>query len=380
MHTVHLAFKVECSFDINKPYVYNVVCRSCPEEVFFMMEKAKTCVNKYFSNGPKAAALIAAVLMLILIAVFFNMRKSVVVSIDGNDKKITTFKNTYAQALKDNGIKPGPKDKVTPSLNSRIHDNGKISIKKAVKLKINVDGKKLVVDSAEDTVYNMLKTEKIKLSNLDIVSPKRDSKLKNGLNVVVTRVKIKDIKENRPIDFETVIKKDSNMQNGSQKVLQEGQNGEKQTVTRITYNDGKQVSEKVISEAVKKQPVNKVIAMGETPMSFSRGGSIPYQKSIKMRATAYTADYSSTGKAPGDEGFGITATGTVARRNSSVSSVAVDPRVIPLGTKLYVEGYGYAIAEDTGGAIKGNRIDLFFNSSSEANDWGVKWVNVYVAE
>ena len=91
-----------------------------------------------------------------------------------------------------------------------------------------------------------------------------------------------------------------------------------------------------------------------------------YTDSLRMRATAYTADYASTGKGPGDSGFGITASGTVAKRNKgSYSSVAVDPRVIPLGTKLYVEGYGYAIAEDTGGAIKGNSIDLFFNSSSE---------------
>ena len=113
----------------------------------------------------------------------------------------------------------------------------------------------------------------------------------------------------------------------------------------------------------------------------SRGSKVIYTNALRLRATAYTADYASTGKSPGDSGFGVTASGTVAKRNgSSYSSVAVDPRVIPLGTKLYIEGYGYAIAEDTGGAIKGNSIDLFYNSSSEVDNWGVRWVNVYVVK
>ena len=80
-----------------------------------------------------------------------------------------------------------------------------------------------------------------------------------------------------------------------------------------------------------------------------------------MVATAYTAGFESTGKRPGDRGYGITATGTKAKHGT----VAVDPKVIPLGTELYIEDigniegdYGYATALDTGGAIKNNRIDL----------------------
>jgi 3D (Asp-Asp-Asp) domain-containing protein len=105
-------------------------------------------------------------------------------------------------------------------------------------------------------------------------------------------------------------------------------------------------------------------------MSFSRGGSFNSAKALRMKATAYSA-------ADGN-GNRRTATGTKARRSSGYSSIAVDPRVIPLGTKVYVEGYGYAIAEDVGGAIKGNIIDVFFNTSSECRSWGVKYVNVYV--
>ncbi len=85
-----------------------------------------------------------------------------------------------------------------------------------------------------------------------------------------------------------------------------------------------------------------------------------------MEATAYAGD-------------GITASGNGTNRNpNGYSTIAVDPRVIPLGSRVYVEGYGYAIAHDTGGAIKGNRIDLFMNSEAECNSWGIRSVKVYI--
>ena len=85
---------------------------------------------------------------------------------------------------------------------------------------------------------------------------------------------------------------------------------------------------------------------------------------MTMEATAYTA----TGN--------LTASGTRAR----VGAVAVDPNVIPLGTRLYIEGYGYATAEDTGGAIKGNIIDLYMNSTSEVYNWGRRPVKVTILD
>ncbi len=93
-----------------------------------------------------------------------------------------------------------------------------------------------------------------------------------------------------------------------------------------------------------------------------------------------TASFADTGKRPGDSGFGITATGATVRKGI----IAVDPRVIPLGTRVYVEvlgsaaDYGYAVAADVGGAIKGNKIDVYLTSTGAVNAWGVKKVKVYV--
>lgn len=101
----------------------------------------------------------------------------------------------------------------------------------------------------------------------------------------------------------------------------------------------------------------------------SRGFGAPerYRAVIDARATAYS---------PASAGGYITYSGTRVRRGI----VAVDPRVIPLGTRMYVEGYGYAIAEDIGGAIKGNKVDVAFLSLDECYQWGVRDVKVYILD
>jgi 3D (Asp-Asp-Asp) domain-containing protein len=100
-------------------------------------------------------------------------------------------------------------------------------------------------------------------------------------------------------------------------------------------------------------------------VSLSRG--MPsYSQVLLLESTAYSGD-------------GITACGTETRRDpKGYSTIAVDPRIIPLGSRVYIEGYGYAIADDIGGAIKGNIIDLYFNSNSEATNWGRRSVKVYL--
>ena len=98
----------------------------------------------------------------------------------------------------------------------------------------------------------------------------------------------------------------------------------------------------------------------------------PKFKTIKVRATAYTAYCAGCS--------GITATGINLKKNKNLKVIAVDPRVIPLGSKVWVEGYGDAIAGDTGGAIKGNRIDVFFPQKKQATNWGRRTVTIKVYE
>ena len=131
------------------------------------------------------------------------------------------------------------------------------------------------------------------------------------------------------------------------------------------YQDGELIHEEVLAETVTQEPVTEIVAVG-TMGTVSRGGTdYRYSRAVDALATAYC---------PTDVGGCNTALGIKPKRGI----VAVDPRVIPLGTRVYVENYGPALAADTGGAIKGNRVDIFVDSHQEAISWGRRKVTVYI--
>jgi len=114
----------------------------------------------------------------------------------------------------------------------------------------------------------------------------------------------------------------------------------------------------------------------QTPQTKPQEQSQPQGRTITVEATAYTPHPSENGGTYG--GQVLTATGFNLSKNPNARIIAVDPRVIPLGTKVHVEGYGEATALDTGGAIKGNRIDVLLPTDSQANAWGRKQVKVTI--
>lgn len=122
----------------------------------------------------------------------------------------------------------------------------------------------------------------------------------------------------------------------------------------------------------KAKPVAKPVAKS-TETSAPAGGG----REITVEATAYTANPSENGTYGGRV---LTAMGHDLTANPNMKVIAVDPKVIPLGSKVWVEGYGEAIAGDTGGAIKGNRIDVLVGSDGSANSWGRKSVKVKVIQ
>lgn len=343
------------------------------------MKNAKNNLKNFFSNGPKTVFVVMLLITCITVSIF-NMKKAISVIVDGKSIKVTTLNSNVTQILKSNNIALGAKDQITMNLDSKVKDGDKIYIKKAVNVKVTVDGKTRNIQTAENTVGAMLKAEKIVLSDKDKITPSKSDSLKSGLAVIITRVNTEKSTETKAVKFATEIKRSGELKKGVKKVIQKGKVGQKVITSKVVYENGKEVSKNLVSEKVKSKPVKEIIVLGTSNVyTPSRGGDIRYTKKMKVRATAYTADLNCTGKGPNDPGLGITCTGKRAVRNpDGCSTIAVDPRVIPLGTKLYVEGYGYAIADDTGGAIKGKVIDLYYDSSNESWDWGSRNVNIYI--
>ncbi|MCB2293099.1 ubiquitin-like domain-containing protein [Clostridium algoriphilum] len=343
------------------------------------MKNVKKNLKNYFSNGPKTIFVVMLLLTCITVTIF-NMQKAISVIVDGKSIEVTTLKSNVTQILKSNNIALGAKDQITVSLDSKVKDGDKIYIKKAVNVKVTVDGKTRNIQTAEKTVEAMLKAEKIVLSDKDKITPSKSDSLKSGLAVNITRVNTENRKETKTVDFATETKSSGELKKGVKKVIQKGKVGQKVITSAVVFENGKEVSKKLLSENLNSKPVKEIIALGTANVyTPSRGGDIKYTKKMKVRATAYTADLNCTGKGPNDPGLGITSTGNKAKRNpGGYSTIAVDPSVIPLGTKLWVEGYGYAIADDIGGAIKGNVIDLYYDSSEESYDWGSRNVNIYL--
>jgi uncharacterized protein YabE (DUF348 family) len=339
-----------------------------------MLQNLKnTLANKknYFSRGP-IVALIALLTVIIVVSTVYvvSFRKVLTVCVNGKKTIIVSYKSTVKEILAQNKIKLGPKDKIEPSVDTKVKNGQEIDIEEAVGLEIVVDGKDLKIKSAEKSVKELLKSEGVSLSSLDKVEPSRNAAVQNGMKIVVTRVVSKTFTEEQPIAFSTIVQNDDSMPNDQNQVIQQGSAGTEELTINATYEDGKEVVRNIMSEVVKSAPVNAIIKQGTLGVIMAnRGGRVVYKKKVSALATGYTDDL----------GFGITACGTRTKRDvNGYSSISVDPRVIPLGTKLYIPGYGYGLAEDTGGLIKGNRIDLFFNSTSDCDNWGAKNVDVYI--
>ncbi|MBE5821897.1 MAG: hypothetical protein E7311_04855 [Clostridiales bacterium] len=186
---------------------------------------------------------------------------------------------------------------------------------------------------------------------------------------------------------------------GTVKTLTAGKNGVKEITYKVRYEDDLETSRVEVSNEVTKEVVNKVVEYSGT--TISRGGdtaerestsaneSAPvsgYTKVMDMKFTAYCLCKKCTGKSPGDKGYGVTASGYKITPGQNQKVIAVDPKVIPLGTKVYVQGvngmsdYGYAIAADTGGAIKGNKIDIYVDQHGTTQWWTVGNAKVYIFE
>lgn len=246
--------------------------------------------------------------------------------------------------------------------NSKVKKEQQFEEEKGKVVQLIADGETTEFITEKTLTGEILEEARIALNPEDRVIPGLDEVAADKIQIV--RVSKITIEEKKSLPYDTEKTQSEELFKGETRILQKGVPGTEKYMYEITQEDGKEVERNLIKKVIVKNPVKQVVALG-TRGIVSRGGNmIKIEKIIEMSATAYTH----TGRR------------TCTDIWPSVGIVAVDPQVIPLGTRLYIDGYGYATALDTGGSIKGNKIDLFYETKEEALKWGRREVRVFVLQ
>lgn len=307
---------------------------------------------------------------------------------DGEYKKEFFTSETDVNAiLKQAELTLNPNDRV--EYESPDKNTSYITIYRAFDVPVTADGRTVTVPVIEGTAADVLEKAGVALGDDDILNVPLEETVCKGMELTVNRVEYRTREEIAEIPFETSYVDNSNMVRGTEITVTEGVNGEKLTITEEKYIDGVLTEEKTLSDKVTVQPVTCVIERGtalaepysklKNPQELSLINGIPesYTRIISGKATAYTA------------GRGAY---TASGRAAEIGTCAVNPNVIPYGSKLYIVAqngskvYGYAVAADTGIALMDGRVtvDLYFGNMQEhyydSCAWGAVQVDIYVIE
>lgn len=296
----------------------------------------------------------------------------IVLKIDGKEQEVWTTAKTVSELLMDMDISLSDRDSINVDLDEKLQEGLEIVIDFAFPVIVNDGGEEKEVWTTKISVREFLKKQNIELGDMDRVEPGLDQIVEKDTKIHIVRVdKVVDVVE-ETIDFAVVSKKDHTLTEGAKKIVQEGKKGRLQKKYEVILENGKEVSRTLISEEVLEEPTDQIVALGTKPKQTVSRGEANSGKEFYVTATAYTASCNGCS--------GVTATGFNLRANPDAKVIAVDPSVIPLGSKVYVEGYGYAIAADTGGSVKGKRIDVFFASKADAYRWGKRTVKIKILD
>ncbi|MDD2401861.1 MAG: 3D domain-containing protein [Clostridia bacterium] len=243
-------------------------------------------------------------------------------------------------------------------LDAKIEQEGKIENEK--KIEIIADKKLDGIITKKVSIGYTLKEANVVLGLNDKLIAAIDKIVDDSIQIVIVSTKF--IEDKKYLSFDVEESWSDKLFKGEVRILKKGEKGIEKNVYEVSLENDKEKTRKLIKTELVKEPINQVIALG-TREIVSRGGEeFDFEKYIKMTATGYThtGNKTYTGIWP------------------STGIVAVDPKVIKLGTRLYIDGYGYATAMDVGSSIKGNRVDLFFETREEALNWGRRSVEVFV--
>ncbi|WP_027086727.1 3D domain-containing protein [Cohnella panacarvi] len=337
--------------------------------------------------------LLSAILLFAVLTMFMSLlhpaeAKSISIVDNGVTSVIQTRSSDIQDVLEEQQIRVGPYDRLSMTTGDQLTNGSTIVIDRAKGVTVKADGKEAVKYTAADSVEAAIKELNLSIGSEDRVSPALNAPVTEGMEVVITRVRTEVVESSQAVAFQVVEQKNADLAEGKTKVVKTGQEGQVVVRTAKVYEDGKLVGERVLEKTVSKPAVHQVVAIGtkkaevktltyngkpteaEAKIVQLNGKSVKVKRMLSnVTLTAYSADFASTGKRKGDKGYGITSSGAVVEEGRTI---AVDPKVIPIGWWVYIEGIGFRRAEDTGSAVKGKKIDIYYDSEKYADRFGKK--------
>lgn len=288
--------------------------------------------------------------------------------------EVQTTAQTVGEALFAAGIQIYEGDWVDPALGSPIDSGMRIQIERSQPVAVQLDGRLVQTRTRAKTVADALSELGFGLSGLDEVSPSLDTQLTDNLEITITRIR-EEIEIDEDVEpFETIFVADPELLIDTQQLTNPGAAGITRRRSRVRYENGEEVWRELEDTWIAQDPVPRTIAFGQNIVpqthTTNSGEEITYWRKIRVIATSYSAN--TAGVPTTVPWYGITFTGEKMRRGI----VAVDPRVVPLYSNTFLEGYGFGEALDTGSAIKGRRVDLGYD------DWNLElwnsWQDIYL--
>ena len=333
-----------------------------------LAEAARMVVRDAFPTPESRAAL----------AITRDNAVSFTVHEDGFNTGYTSKQVTVGLALGALGIRAGEGDLITPPLNSELVPGAHVYVRHALDVGLVVAGTEQRMKTHGQTVGDVLGQAGMSLEAMDRVTPSLSKPVRAGMTIKVTTVREVIETVDEPIEYASWIQYDPELAKGQRLIAKGGEPGAVHREYRVRFVDGRETRRELAVESIT-PAVDEIVSIGTyvgpapavvaavvaPPVPVASVGDMVCSRTLNVYATWYTA--ASSG------GSGITATGTGVYKGI----VAVDPRVIPLGTRMYIPGYGYATAADTGGAILGNHIDLGYGAG-DVKDWRTHWVDICI--
>lgn len=372
-------------------------------------------MRKVAAMQPTVRALCIAVASVMLAGTLLSIRpvarllsaKEVGLSDDGRKVTVKTHSRTVADLLMEYNIVLGEGDVVYPELSDKLRGGEDVLVRRAVSVSVHADGRTHSVSLLNGTVGKALYLAGVSIDEDDIVTPAVTEPVSGGMEITVNRVEITNEVEEKRIKYRVTYQDDDDLYIGTEEMVRQGSEGVKKVTLRVVTIDGVETERTVVGEEIIEPAENRIVAKGTkptptpTPKPTPKPTATPKKTGSATKKPSATASKTSAPKKTPDPDkkqasdvtsdtitvdgktytysktmtVMITAYTHTGRKTSTgtwpkVGTVAVDKNVIPYGTKLYIPGYGFGVAEDTG--VSGEHIDVFFDTEAECIQYGRK--------